>query len=418
MRRARRARFPITLPHQRGAPRVSGLARVSPRHGGALRGVAWVRRGARPCGRSWTPRRGVHGAVAAFGHGVRDTHWCRVTGGHRDHLRPVVQVPDGRRGRRRAWSAELESSGEEVTSVLVLGLQILGPSLVFASGVYHEGRTQHDQRVRARVWPTAVTPVAGAARGAVIVVDHRRQAACAAAAPAEAADARQSLQGLDATVADVVACVRERDPGLTEHEALDRVIDAWRARAADREDQLTGRPRYRAVSTLGGVGTAGTAGPGLREQSPLMRALEGTWDDRDGRRAVRCDHTALATVSAAAECPPSCPVPHDARAACAFRAGDDAWRQHGDRALEILRHITRIAGHPRHHAEVDHCLRSRLEQQPCLCGAALRARTLQDDDGDDGRQDTAQHEQPGRDRAGHEATEARTQSECVTKDTL
>ena len=217
--------------------------------------------------------------------------------------------------------------------------------------------------MRERVWRTAVTPGAGAARGAVIVVDHRRQAAAVAAAPAEAAEARQSLQGLDDAVADVVACVRERDPGLTEHEALDRVIDAWRARAADREGPLTGRPMYRAVSTLGVWGASGTAGPGLREKSPLMRALEGTWDDRDGSRDVRCDPTALATVSAAAECPPSCPLTHDARAACAFRAGDDAWRQHVDRALEILSHPTRIAGHHRHPAEVSHGLRRRLEQQ-------------------------------------------------------
>ena len=136
----------------------------------------------------------------------------------------------------------------------VRGLKILGPSLLFASGVYHDGRTQHDQRVRARVGRTAVTPVAGAARGAVIVVDHRRQAACAAAAQAAAATLGSRCRASTHAVADVVACVRERDPGLTEHEALDRVIDAWRARAADREDQLTGRPRYRAVSTLGVVG--------------------------------------------------------------------------------------------------------------------------------------------------------------------
>ena len=119
-----------------------------------------------------------------------------------------------------------------------------------------------------------------------------------------------------------------------------------------------------------------------------------------------------------AESPPAFPLTHDALSEGAFRAGDDAWRQHGDRALEILRPLTRIAGHHRHHAEVDHCLRRRLEQQPCLCGAALRARTLQDDDGDDGRQDTAPREQPGRDRAGNEAPEARTQSECVTRRTL
>ena len=248
--------------------------------------------------------------------------------------------------------------------MLVLGLKILGPSLVFASGVYHDGRTQHDQSVRERVWRTAVTTVAGAAMVAVIGVDHRSQAAFAAAAQKEAAEARKSLQGLEESVAEVVACVWERDPGLTEQEALDRVIDAWRERAADREDQLTGLPMYRAVSTLGVLGESGTAGPGLREKSPVIRALEGTWDDRDGSLYVRCDHTALATVSAAAESHPSFPFTHDALAECAFRAGDDAWRQHGDRALEIVRHTTQIAGHHRHHAEVSHCLRRRLEQQP------------------------------------------------------
>ena len=60
-----------------------------------------------------------------------------------------------------------------------------------------------------------------------------------------------------------------------------------------------------------------------------------------------------------AESHPSFPFTHYALSECAFRAGDDAWRQHVDRALEILRHITRIAGHHRHHAEVYQCLRSR-----------------------------------------------------------
>ena len=119
-----------------------------------------------------------------------------------------------------------------------------------------------------------------------------------------------------------------------------------------------------------------------------------------------------------AESHPACPLTHDARSAGACRAGDDAWRQHGDRALEILRPLTRIAGHPRQHAEVDHGVRRRLDQPPCRCGAARRASTLQDDDGDDGRQDTAPREPPGRDRAGNEAPDARTQSECVTRRSL
>ena len=268
--------------------------------------------------------------------------------------------------------------------MLVLGLKILGPSLLFAYGVYHDWSKQHDKSVRELVWRTAVTTVAVAAMVAVIVVDHRSQAAAvaeaqniqaaavaeaqkeaafAAAAQEEAAEARKSLQGLEESVAEVVAFVRERDPGLTEQEALDRVIEELRERAADLEDQLTGLTMYSAVSKLGVLGESGTAGPGLRENSPLIRALEGTWDDRDGSLYVRCDQTALAKFSAAAESHPSFPFTHYALSECAFRAGDDAWRQHVDRALEILRHTTRIAGHHRHHAEVYQRLRSRLEQQ-------------------------------------------------------
>ena len=360
---------PDHLPHPRGAPRVSGLAgcphaRVGP--GGVWRGGVE--------GHVPVDARGHHAAVSTA-RGPRSDMACatRTGAASRRPPRPPAAGGAGPRrstgaaaglvgGARRAWC-----SGDSVRG---RGRQIRGPSLVVASGVYHEGRTQHDPRVRARVGRTAVPPVAGAARGAVIVVDHRRQAAAVAAAQtaavvaAAAADARPSRPGLDAAVADVVACVRERDPGLTQHEALDRVIDAWRARAADRADPLTGRPRYRAVSTLGGVGAAGTAGPGLREQRPLRRALAGTWDDRDASRSGRGDHTARATVSAAAERPPSCPVPHDARAACAVRAGDDAWRPHVDRALEILSHPTRIAGQHRPHAEGSHGVRRRREQPP------------------------------------------------------
>ena len=165
-----------------------------------------------------------------------------------------------------------------------------------------------------------------------------------AAAQEEAAEARKSLQGLEESVAEVVAFVRERDPGLTEQEALDRVVEELRERAVDLEDQLTGLKMYSAVSKLGVLGESGTAGQGLRENSPLIRALEGTWDDRDGSLYVRCDQTALAKFSAAAESHPSFPFTHYALSECAFRAGDDAWRQHVDRALEILRHTTRIAG--------------------------------------------------------------------------
>ena len=214
---------------------------------------------------------------------------------------------------------------------------------------------------------------------------------------------------------------------------------------APRSRRLRPAPRRRrAVSTA--AATGGPSGvPPRRGRRPSPRLRPGRRRRAGGRtpgtRAVTgawaCDHVRAGGARPAvvdphsvnalgvrgssrftAESHPAFPLTHDALSKGAFRAGDDAWRQHGDRALEILRPLTRIAGHPRHHAEVDHGLRRRLEQPPCLCGAALRASTLQDDDGDDGRQDTAPREQPGRDRAGNEAPEARTQSECVTRRTL
>ena len=42
-----------------------------------------------------------------------------------------------------------------------------------------------------------------------------------------------------------------------------------------------------------------------------------------------------------AESHPACPLTHDARSAGACRAGDDAWRQHGDRALAAASHSDR-----------------------------------------------------------------------------
>ena len=136
--------------------------------------------------------RGQHAAVSTT-RWPRSDRACATLTGAASRRPPRPPAAGGAGPRRSTGSAAGLVGGARSAwcrgdSVRVRGRQILRPALVFASGVYHEGRTQHDQRVRARVGRTAVTPVAGAARGAVIVVDHRRQAA----------DARQSLQGLDA----------------------------------------------------------------------------------------------------------------------------------------------------------------------------------------------------------------------------
>ena len=90
---------------------------------------------------------------------------------------------------------------------------------------------------------------------------------------------------------------------------------------------------YSAVSKLGVLGESGTAGPGLRENSPLIRALEWTWDDRDGSLYVRCDQTALAKFSAAAESHPSFPFTHYAD--WRMRAGSN-WRHLNGLSLGMM----------------------------------------------------------------------------------
>ena len=114
---------------------------------------------------------------------------------------------------------------------------------------------------------------------------------------AEAAAARQSLQNLTESVDVVVALMQERYPDLTGEEALDRVAEEIRElseRSADFEDQLTGLKMYRDVAELNVLGDPGTAGSGLRYSSALTRALEGSWDERDGELYRRCDQTSLA----------------------------------------------------------------------------------------------------------------------------
>ena len=51
-----------------------------------------------------------------------------------------------------------------------------------------------------------------------------------------------------------------------------------------------------------------------------------------------------------------------ATAECAFGSGDPSWRRHADRALDILRHTTQIAGHHSLHSVVYDRLLQRVAQ--------------------------------------------------------
>ncbi len=159
---------------------------------------------------------------------------------------------------------------------------------------------------------------------------------------------------------------RERDPSLTQQEALARIVEELRElreRSADHEDQLTGLKSYGDMARLNPAGLTGIARPGsgLSESSDLSRALEGAWDvDDDDVHAARCDQAALDKFSGVARKHPTFPFAHYALAICALSNENPTWRQHAERALAILEHTTQIAGRAGAHDQAFEFLLARL----------------------------------------------------------
>ncbi len=266
--------------------------------------------------------------------------------------------------------------------MFVLALKVLVPLLVCAAAVYSEWSTERKKKQRRRTkLLTAVYVIVAAVSVAGLVYDHLDQAARTAASEEEAAAARQAWQRAERDVAaarlerqniagsvqQVIDYMLELDPSLTEQQALNRVVAEFRdlrELSADLEDQIAGLRRYSDVAELNAWGDTGLVGPGsgLRYSSALTRALEGAWEEQDGRYYPRCNQTSLAKFSAAVESRPTFPFAHYALSECALKAGDDTWRQHAERAVEILRHTTQLAGHHSHHDEVYRILRGYLEE--------------------------------------------------------
>lgn len=228
----------------------------------------------------------------------------------------------------------------------------------------------------------------------ILVADHRSQAAAVATAQESEAKTQQELQALressaemqrnlreaiseaqrgreeainrlqriEDVAAETVAIVRERErnPGLTVEEALSLVAGELR----DLEDQLSGVKMYGEVAELNVLGEHQLAegANGIGWNSPLFRAMEGTWDERDGEYRPRCSRDSLTKLSGVAERFSSFPFSHLALAMCARRVGDVRWRQHAHRATEILKHTAQIAGSHPHHAASYRLLQSYLTE--------------------------------------------------------
>ena len=188
----------------------------------------------------------------------------------------------------------------------------------------------------------------------------------------EEQERHERIARIDQGVVELVKLARERDPNLTEQEALTKIgkeIRSLRGRASKLERELDGVKRYGSVAKLNGKGLSGRVRPGsgLTETTSLSRVLERAYTPMEeggkGRIQLRCDDGGLAAFQKAMEINPDFPFSHWALAICAAKAGDRGWRAHAERAVTIFEHTTQIAGHHKAHDEALKGLRQLLVAQ-------------------------------------------------------
>ena len=267
-------------------------------------------------------------------------------------------------------------------SILALVLKVLAPLLSYYAVYRSERKKQQDKSMWEAAKRTGV-PAAGAVLFAAgLVVDHMIQTASVEAAREQvteeqqarkwaledAARSRQERQRIEKLTAEAVAILRERNPGLTEEEALDLLAEELRElyeRTAGLEDQLTGLRLYSDVSTRDVLGYPDPykAKSVISYSDDLTRALEDTWVERGDQYHPRCDQPTLDKFLAVTVSHPSFPFTYYALSVCAFKAGKDTWHQYTDRALGILERTTQFEPPHRQHVQAYERLRARLEQQ-------------------------------------------------------
>ena len=182
--------------------------------------------------------------------------------------------------------------------------------------------------------------------------------------------ARKERQEISEKIQNLVTLARERNPNLTEQEAL-RTISAevrtLRERQSQLEHELQGLRRYSRVAKYSALGLTGIAGAGLKENSPIARALEGAYIKVDKETGPdyfpRCDAKGLALFASVAREFPDFPFSHWALAKCLKQIGDPQWRSHAERAMAIFQHTTRISGHSPHHDQARTQMEHLLSEQ-------------------------------------------------------
>ena len=171
-------------------------------------------------------------------------------------------------------------------------------------------------------------------------------------------------------VQELVKLVRERDPTLTDEEALREIsmeLQALRKSTSELEDELEGVKRYGNVAKLNMIGLTGIAGNGIHEENWVLSELEDAYnyEQRDGEThaSIRCDKNAIAFFEKAAEINPDFPFSFFALAICKAKREEEDWKRYAEKAVAIFEHTTEISGHHENHDWALKGLREMLELQ-------------------------------------------------------
>ena len=135
--------------------------------------------------------------------------------------------------------------------------------------------------------------------------------------------------------------------------------------SAKTERTLVAVRDYSAVALLDALGNPPGGGPGsdIKIQNELTSLLEGTFSLADDKIQMRRDQEAEARYREVIAKFPNFPFGHYFLALCLKDRGDQQWRGHAQRAVDILLLTTQIDGHNRNHDEILSKLTSWLEEK-------------------------------------------------------
>ena len=168
--------------------------------------------------------------------------------------------------------------------------------------------------------------------------------------------ATEERKEISASIKGLVALARERNPDLTEQEALRTItteVSTLRERTSQLEHEVQGLRQYTKVAKYNVLGLTGIAGEGLKENSAINKALEGAYIKKETQSGPeyypRCDAHGLDRFINVVRKFPDFPFSYWALAKCLKQMGDPRWRAYGKRAMSIFQHTTRIGERSPHH---------------------------------------------------------------------